>query len=341
MKYFSYSIMGISLLLCSGCGEMMSLIDYGVSEFTRIAPSDSYNHTLTDAWQSGTGGKAIVAGNIAAWVIENSSQKDVSDMKSLFRNAADSLISNENLNQSDVHNWFGGMLCMGDEMLRERQKRQEKKKKDEDAAWNQMIEGIRNGSGTIQSATAVIDRQAEEYSEWLEEHLSQSCDMTVNEYNALSDAERSRVDMKLLEEKVSTPPVKEAPIQEKADAIQAAANAQKQRIEARIIDGYAFDSAELSDGQKKDLDRVGREMLENKELKLLITGHTCSIGSDRSNYNVGLKRAEAAKVYLMSIGVAAESVVTESAGCSQLVAPNTTAGERSRNRRITFRVVAP
>lgn len=344
MKYYSYSIIAAAITLCSGCGSIASTIDYAVSEYARVAGAAGHDHTLADAWLSGTGGKALTVGNLATWAIGNASQKDVSEMKAVFRNATDSLIANENFNKSDVHNWFGGMLCMGDELLRLHRTQQAAKRQAEDEAWEQMIQDALNGSRHTQAVTATIDRQAEEYSAWLEDRLARSCGMTVNEYNTLFGAERSRIDMKMLEDTPATAPVATTPMPDNAAAKRAAENTallRKQKVEGCVIDGYAFDSADLSDGQKAELEMVGREMEADKAMRLFVTGHTCSIGSENSNRSVGLKRAETAKAYLMEMGIEAERILTESAGSSQPVAPNTAADGRSRNRRITFRVMAP
>ena len=110
-------------------------------------------------------------------------------------------------------------------------------------------------------------------------------------------------------------------------------------IESTIINEYKFDSANLSDEQKKQLDNIAQLLINEKHLKIKIAGHTCNIGSDKANYNVGLKRAEEAKEYLIISGIEECRIETESMGASNPFVDNNSNDNRLHNRRITFTVV--
>ena len=106
-----------------------------------------------------------------------------------------------------------------------------------------------------------------------------------------------------------------------------------------VINKYAFNSIELSISQKKELDTIIQEMLANDQLGVKIIGHTCDIGSAKANQSVGMKRANQAKAYLVSKGVATDRIQVSSAGSTQPLEPNIDATSRSKNRRISIEII--
>jgi OmpA-OmpF porin, OOP family len=70
-----------------------------------------------------------------------------------------------------------------------------------------------------------------------------------------------------------------------------------------------------------------------------VTGHTDALGSRPQNIALSAARADAVKRYLISKGIAADSVTTTGVGPDRPLASNDTADGRSRNRRIELRVV--
>lgn len=106
-----------------------------------------------------------------------------------------------------------------------------------------------------------------------------------------------------------------------------------------VINKYAFNSIELSISQKKELDTIIQEMLANDQLGVKIIGHTCDIGSAKANQSVGMKRANQAKAYLVSKGIATDRIQVSSAGSTQPLEPNIDATSRSKNRRISIEII--
>ncbi len=104
---------------------------------------------------------------------------------------------------------------------------------------------------------------------------------------------------------------------------------------------FDFDKAVLKpDGKAKLDDLVGK--LRDITLEVVIAvGHTDSIGSDRYNQRLSVRRAEAVKSYLVSKGVEANRVSTEGKGEKQPVADNRTKEGRAKNRRVEIEVVGP
>ena len=126
---------------------------------------------------------------------------------------------------------------------------------------------------------------------------------------------------------------------EKLDIVEQEMKLATKKIEATIVDLYKFNSFELSEEQKIALDEVVNVMKESKELNITIYGHTCNIGSDKANYNIGMRRAEVAKAYLLGKGIDKNRIKIESKGDLEPLMPNVDKDSREKNRRITFKVL--
>jgi hypothetical protein len=75
-------------------------------------------------------------------------------------------------------------------------------------------------------------------------------------------------------------------------------------------------------------------------VKLKIAGHTDERGPDAANMKLGLARANAAKAYLVSKGIAANRLETMSYGESRPIETGHTAAAWAKNRRIEFEITA-
>ena len=67
-----------------------------------------------------------------------------------------------------------------------------------------------------------------------------------------------------------------------------------------------------------------------------ITGYTCDLGTDFTNFMVGLERAEAVKATLVSNGIPANIIITNSEGMDEPSVPNTDETNRQANRKIAI-----
>jgi OOP family OmpA-OmpF porin len=102
---------------------------------------------------------------------------------------------------------------------------------------------------------------------------------------------------------------------------------------------FDFDKATLKADGKAKLDDLTSN-LNSLNLEVIIAvGHTDSVGSDKYNQKLSIRRAEAVKSYLVSKGVDAKRVYTEGKGEKQPVATNKTAAGRAQNRRVEIEVV--
>jgi peptidoglycan-associated lipoprotein len=89
---------------------------------------------------------------------------------------------------------------------------------------------------------------------------------------------------------------------------------------------------------KAVLDHKAELLQKHPLLRLTIEGHTDDAGSDAYNYNLGLQRAEAAKYYLVSKGVAGSRLSITSKGRKEPIIKNKR-GDREANcpnRRVEF-----
>ena len=91
-----------------------------------------------------------------------------------------------------------------------------------------------------------------------------------------------------------------------------------------------------------------RPLLDAEELRpflgcerVLLVGHTCSIGSEPMNLQVGLARARSVQRLLADLGYDEERISIDSRGSREPVAGNGTAEGRRANRRVTVVCVPP
>jgi outer membrane protein OmpA-like peptidoglycan-associated protein len=103
--------------------------------------------------------------------------------------------------------------------------------------------------------------------------------------------------------------------------------------------GYNAGAALLSNINKADLDAMLEVLKNNSDSRILIEGHTCSLGTPEKNMVIGQNRANAAKAYLMERGIEAFRIDTVSKGDTEPVVPNTTDANRRKNRRIVMKII--
>jgi len=108
-----------------------------------------------------------------------------------------------------------------------------------------------------------------------------------------------------------------------------------------IMDSLTFESqsAILSDGGKKYLSTIAKDLKKNDEFILEISGHTDSIGTDTYNQRLSEQRANSAKKALVKAGVKPETVVVIGEGELKPIADNNTSEGRALNRRIEMKMI--
>ena len=99
---------------------------------------------------------------------------------------------------------------------------------------------------------------------------------------------------------------------------------------------FDFDRFNLRPDALKILDDAVATLQANPELKLLIEGHTCNIGTTEYNMALGERRAASARDYLISRGIAASRLSTVSYGEERPKHDNSRAETRKLNRRAAL-----
>ena len=103
---------------------------------------------------------------------------------------------------------------------------------------------------------------------------------------------------------------------------------------------FDFNKATLRKESITELRQMIKFMHEYPKLKVEISGHTDSIGTDEVNRKLSQERAEAVREYLSSHGIQVTRVTAKGYGASKPVAPNDTEEGRQRNRRTEFRIIS-
>jgi outer membrane protein OmpA-like peptidoglycan-associated protein len=98
---------------------------------------------------------------------------------------------------------------------------------------------------------------------------------------------------------------------------------------------FAAGTTQIRPNDTRILDAHAAWLRSNRTQRLLIEGHTDSVGDSAFSRQVGVQRAKSAKAYLVARGVPAEQITT-SAGDGVATCAERTATCRAANRRATF-----
>jgi outer membrane protein OmpA-like peptidoglycan-associated protein len=97
---------------------------------------------------------------------------------------------------------------------------------------------------------------------------------------------------------------------------------------------FATGKSVLTAAGKKELDLVANYMNTHQGVNVKLDGYTDNTGSDKVNNPLSASRAESAKKYLVSKGIADSRITTEGHGSANPVADNKTAAGKAKNRRV-------
>ncbi len=82
------------------------------------------------------------------------------------------------------------------------------------------------------------------------------------------------------------------------------------------------------------LNRIAQAMITCPRVRFTIAGHTDSDGIAAQNVDLSQRRAQAVVAYLIRRGVEAGRLLSEGHGATRPLAPNDSAANKARNRRI-------
>ena len=106
------------------------------------------------------------------------------------------------------------------------------------------------------------------------------------------------------------------------------------KIETLSGPSFDFNKAHLRPEGEAKVDHAVRLMQENPSMRVVVEGHTDSVGSDEYNQKLSEKRAEAVRDRMVQQGISASRITTRGMGKAAPVASNKSAAGRAENRRV-------
>jgi len=99
---------------------------------------------------------------------------------------------------------------------------------------------------------------------------------------------------------------------------------------------FEYDSAQIGGSEASKLEAVAEYLRSSTDVGLVVEGHCDERGSTEYNVALGERRAQAARAYLIGLGIAAERIRTISYGEEQPVAFGHDEEAWRQNRRAQF-----
>ncbi len=150
---------------------------------------------------------------------------------------------------------------------------------------------------------------------------------------ARGEQERNRVLVQARERETQHAQSELASARQELSALQAK---QTDRGMVMTLSDVLFDTGRstLKPGADRDLDRLAQALKDNSNMRVMIEGHTDSVGPDAYNEELSQRRAQAVADALRTRGVASDRYEAKGLGKSFPVASNSTAAGRQQNRRV-------
>ncbi|CAD6876736.1 OmpA family protein [Methylomonas fluvii] len=101
---------------------------------------------------------------------------------------------------------------------------------------------------------------------------------------------------------------------------------------------FKFDSSKLTSESANSSNEL-LSAAKGCQKRIKLTGHTCNLGSDAANVQLGLTRANAVKKLLVAKGIGSTAIFTASEGMRNPAAPNDTKEGQALNRRVALQCV--
>lgn len=136
------------------------------------------------------------------------------------------------------------------------------------------------------------------------------------------------------------PPTNTAPPPATSQPNSAAENAAKAAASLAAMIHFDYDLADIKPDDRATLDGKAAIMRRNPNVRIRITGHCDERGSDEYNIALGMKRATAAKDYLVRAGIDASRIEVASLGREVPLDPASNEAAWAKNRRDEFEITA-
>lgn len=102
---------------------------------------------------------------------------------------------------------------------------------------------------------------------------------------------------------------------------------------------FHFDSYKLKESSKAELEKIIQFMEENSGVKVEISGHTDSKGTEEYNKDLSRNRAREVYQYLVDKGIDKQRLTYKGYGEEEPIATNESEQGRARNRRTEFKII--
>ncbi len=99
---------------------------------------------------------------------------------------------------------------------------------------------------------------------------------------------------------------------------------------------FAFGKADLKPEFEPMLDKVAETLVSNTDVRILIVGHTDTMGPASYNQTLSERRAKTVADYLMSKGVTADRMTVTGVGETQLIVPTPDQTPEPKNRAVVI-----
>jgi OOP family OmpA-OmpF porin len=121
------------------------------------------------------------------------------------------------------------------------------------------------------------------------------------------------------------------------DAVAAIGSARRASFDSAVL--FDLGKSVLKPGAATALKGLADEIQSYEKVRVILEGHTDASGSDVINTDLSRRRADAVRAYLASNGVPKAIIDTVGYGELQPVAPNDTAANMAKNRRVEALVI--
>ena len=111
---------------------------------------------------------------------------------------------------------------------------------------------------------------------------------------------------------------------------------------AIILNNVYFETAksELLPKSFSELDKLVDYLLQNKNTKIEISGHTDNVGNEKDNLLLSKARAKAVADYLIKHRISEERIRYIGYGSSKPISDNLTEEGKAKNRRVEFKIIS-
>ena len=101
---------------------------------------------------------------------------------------------------------------------------------------------------------------------------------------------------------------------------------------------FDSDSEKIKQSSHKSLNEMSKLLLANKNMILIIHGHTDSDASNKYNLNLSARRAKSVRDFILKRGVTNKKVIMDWFGEEKPLVPNDSELNKSKNRRVEFSI---